>query len=178
MTVKFTHRLAQPSDKDKITALMNAAIEHLQKGFLTPTQITASFETMGLDTTLLEDQTYFVILHEDTIVGCGGWSRRETLFGANHTTGRSDALLDPTKDAARIRAMYTHPDWKRQGIGKLIISLCENAAEKEGFRKFQLAATLAGQPLYHSAGYRPVENFIAKTSQNIDVPLIKMTKSL
>lgn len=177
MTAIFTHRLACPNDIDNITQVMNAAIEHLQKGFLTPEQITASFETMGLDTTLIKDQTYFVILHGDDIVGCGGWSRRATLFGANHTTGRDDALLNPEIDAARIRAMYTHPQWNRQGIGRMIISLCEAAASQEGFTKFQLAATLAGQPLYHAAGYHAVENFIAETSQNIDVPLIKMAKT-
>lgn len=174
----FTSRLAQESDMPAMTALMNAAISTLQKDFLTGPQVAASFEIMGLDSQLISDQTYFIILYGDTIVGCGGWSRRMTLFGGNQTNGRDDALLDPHRDPARIRAMFTHPLWTRKGIGRLILDLCEAAARAEGFRRCQLAATLAGNPLYRAAGYTPVEHFTAQTSQNIEVPLIKMAKSL
>lgn len=178
MTEDFTHRLATMDDIAALTALMTAAITRLQSPFLTPEQIAASSEVMGLDTRLIDDKTYFVILQGETIVGCGGWSRRATLFGGNHTQGRDDALLAPETEAARIRAMYTHPDWTRKGIGRLILSLCEQAAHGEGFHQFELAATLAGQPLYRAAGYAPIESFTVKTSDNVDVPLIRMGKSI
>ncbi|WP_339861430.1 GNAT family N-acetyltransferase [Paremcibacter congregatus] len=178
MNEKFTPRLATLADIPQIRSLMDAAIFTLQKEFLTPDQITASVEAMGLDTTLIEDSTYFVILDQKTVVGCGGWSRRATLFGGNQTIGRDDALLNPAQDPARIRAMYTHPDWKRQGIGRMILGLCEAAAQAEGFHRLELAATLAGVPLYRAAGYHDVEKFTAQTSQNIDVPLVRMAKNL
>lgn len=178
MTEKFTHRRARKEDMSRLTNLMNAAISALLPSFLNPEQVTASFEVMGLDSKLIEDGTYFVILHQDNFVGCGGWSRRATLFGGNHTSGRDDAWLDPKEDAARIRAMYTHPDWTRQGIGRLILDLCEQDARKQGFHRFELAATLSGQPLYRAAGYEVVESFSAKTSQDIDVPLIRMSRTV
>ena len=178
MFENFTSRLALEADMEDLIALMTAAISTLQSGFLNDEQVTASFEVMGLDTKLIEDKTYFVILCQDTIVGCGGWSRRATLFGGNQTRDRDDALLDPKVDAARIRAMYTHPDWTRRGIGRLILELCEQAARKEGFSRCQLAATLSGQPLYRAAGYQPIEYFTVVTSKNIEVPLVKMAKSI
>ncbi len=125
LTEKFSSRPARMADMDTLTALMKASISTLQSAFLNTDQVIASFEVMGLDTQLIEDKTYYVILRHETIVGCGGWSRRATLFGGNHTKGRDDALLDPGRDAARIRAMYTHPNWSRQGIGRLILDLCE-----------------------------------------------------
>src|ERR1700733_10499634 len=108
---------------------------------------------MGLDTQLIKDGTYFVIEADGCIAGCGGWSRRATLFGGNHTAGRSEALLDPARDAARVRAMYTHPDFARKGVGRMILAHCEAAAAKEGFRKVELAATMSGLPLYRVCGY-------------------------
>lgn len=178
MTEEFSNRLAQAADMDALTLLMQAAISTLLQDFLEPEQVKASFDIMGLDTALIKDKTYYVICHKDTIVGCGGWSRRTTLFGGNHTKGRDDALLDPKTDAARIRAMYTHPNWTRKGIGRKILTLCEDAAHREGFRRFELAATLSGQPLYRAAGYQPIEFFTAQTSKNIDVPLVRMAKSI
>ncbi|PCI52038.1 MAG: GNAT family N-acetyltransferase [Alphaproteobacteria bacterium] len=178
MTEKFRSRTATKADIAVLTTIMNASISMLQGDYLKREQVSASFEVMGLDTKLIEDKTYFVILHAKTIVGCGGWSRRATLFGGNHTKDRDDALLDPKTDAARIRAMYTHPDWTRKGIGRRILNLCENAARREGFRRFELAATLSGQPLYLAAGYEPITFFTARTSKNIDVPLVRMAKSV
>lgn len=178
MTEKFSSRPALAADMEDLTALMKASISTLQSAFLSVEQVTASFEVMGLDTKLIEDKTYYVILHEKTIVGCGGWSRRATLFGGNQTKGRDDALLDPKKEAARIRAMYTHPDWTRKGIGRMILGLCEDAARRRGFSRVELAATLSGLPLYRAAGYEPIEFFTAKTSKNIDIPLVRMVKSI
>ena len=89
---------------------------------------------MGLDTQLVDDGTYFVVTRAGVLAGCGGWSRRATMYGGDQSPGRNSALLDPAKDAARIRAMYTHPDFVRRGIGRLILSLCEGAASPKDLR--------------------------------------------
>ncbi len=165
----FTHRIAVMSDIPEIKNLMAIAITELQKSFLTPIELKASRETMGLDNTLIKDQTYYVILHaegshNETIVGCGGWGKRATLFGGSHSVGRSEALLDSNSDPARIRAMYTHPDWVRKGIGSYIIALGEYAAKENGFKRMVMGATLSGQPLYEHCGYVVAEKINEKTS--------------
>src|SRR5262249_4181318 len=121
---------------------MDSAIRDLLKPYLPAEAIEASFSIMGLDTQLIEDGTHFVIEAERQIVGCGGWSRRATLFGGDHSAGRDAALLDPGTEPARVRAMYTRPNWTRRGIGRLVLELCESAAAAEGFRRAELAATL------------------------------------
>jgi GNAT superfamily N-acetyltransferase len=156
---------------------MEAAIAELQKGFLTAEQIESSRAIMGLDSQLIADGTYFIVEAGDELAGCGGWSRRETLYGNDGTAGRSGRLLDPARDAARVRAMYTHPDHARKGVGKLILSLCEEAARREGFRRVELVATLSGVPLYTARGYVRGEEFVDNRG-GVDVPLIRMTKSL
>lgn len=173
----FTHRLATEADIPALRALMAAAIDELQQGFLTPAQIAASRLVMGLDTQLLADRTYFAIESGGALAGCGGWSRRSTLFGGNHTPGRDPALLDPATDAARVRAMYTAPGFARRGVGRLILSLCEAAAAAEGFRRVELAATLSGEPLYRACGYHPIEPF-SVDADGVPVPLIRMGKEL
>lgn len=179
---QFSHRWATAADIPAITAIMDVAIAELQRGFLTPEQIIASHELMGLDTQLIDDRTYLVIEvageSDSEIVGCGGWSRRKTLFGGNHTGGRDASLLDPAKDAAPVRAMYTLPDWTRRGIGRLIIELCENAARAAGFSRTRLMATLSGEPLYLACGYRPTERVEVPTAKDITVPLIRMEKDI
>ena len=173
----FSHRIATSADIPGISSLMTAAISELQRGFLTPEQIAASRLVMGLDTQLIADGTYFVVEASADLAGCGGWSRRATLFGGDHTPGREPALLDPAKDAARIRAMYTAPDFTRRGVARLILGLCETAAAAEGFRAAEMAATLAGEPLYLACGYREVERFTAMGG-DVPVPLIRMRKAL
>lgn len=174
----FTHRLAELDDVPALRALMQAAISELLKPFLDSEQVAASFHVMGLDTQLIRDGTYFCIECEGRIAGCGGWSRRATLFGGDHSQGRDAALLDPAREPARVRAMYTHPDFVRQGVGRLILSLCEGAAAKEGFLRTELAATLAGEPLYRACGYADIEQFTADTPSGVPVPLIRMGKRL
>jgi GNAT superfamily N-acetyltransferase len=149
----------------------------LQKDFLDPAQIDSSRAIMGLDTQLVDDGTYFVVESEDRIAGCGGWSRRATLYGGDHSAGRDTALLDPTVDPAKIRAMYTHPDFARRGVGRRILGLCEAAARAEGFTVLDLMATRAGRPLYESAGFRPLEQ-VTDASGGAPVPLIRMRKQL
>ena len=174
----LTIRLALASDLPALTALMNLAIGELLKPFLTPEQVRGSYEIMGLDTQLIADGTYFVVEDEaGTIGGCGGWSRRATLFGGDHSAGRDAALLDPQRDAARVRAMYTHPNFTRLGIGRLVLGTCEAAARAEGFKTFELAATMGGEPLYRACGYDEIEPFTAMTSGGV-VPLIRMGKGL
>jgi GNAT superfamily N-acetyltransferase len=173
----FTHRLATDADIPALRALMDAAIGELQRGFLTTGQIAASRAVMGLDTQLIADGTYFAVASGGELAGCGGWSRRATLFGGNHTPGRDPALLDPAADAARIRAMYTAPGFTRRGVGRLVLSLCEAAAAAEGFCRVELAATLSGEPLYLACGYHPIEPFSVDAGGTA-VPLIRMAKSL
>mgnify|MGYP000521552779 CR=1 FL=1 len=127
---EFTHRIATYEDIPTIEVLMELSINELLGPLLSAEQLEASFDSMGLDDQLIKDGTYFMIFCDEVFVGCGGWSNRETLFGGNHTPNRDDNFLDPLKDSARIRAMYTHPDWARQGIGSLVMHLGENAAKK------------------------------------------------
>jgi GNAT superfamily N-acetyltransferase len=157
---------------------MAASIRALLPNFLPPATVEASFEVMGLDTQLIDDGTYYIVECDGALAGCGGWSRRNTLFGGDHSVGRNAALLDPKADAARVRAMYTSPDFTRRGIGRLVLRLCEQAAAAEGFTSAELAATLAGEPLYRACGYEEIERIEAPTSKGICVPLIRMGKSL
>jgi GNAT superfamily N-acetyltransferase len=171
-------RVATLADVPEIRTLMDRAIKRLMPPFLSPEAIVASLELMGLDTQLITDGTYFAVVEDDRIIGCGGWSRRATLFGGDHTAGRSDALLDPARDAARVRAMYTDPDHARRGIGRAILDACEVAARAEGFLIEELVATLAGEPLYRACGFTQVEAFDQTTNAGVAVPLIRMTKRL
>jgi GNAT superfamily N-acetyltransferase len=173
----LTHRLAQRSDIDPLRGMMDAAIAELQKPFLDAAQIDASRTLMGLDTQLIDDGTYFVVEEDGALAGCGGWSRRATLYGGDQSPGRSAALLDPAVDAARVRAMYTHPDHARRGVGRLILSLCEQAARADGFTRVELMATLAGQPLYAACGYRALET-LSDARGGAAVPLVRMGKRL
>lgn len=157
---------------------MDSAIVELQRGFLSEEEIAASFSIMGLDTQLIEDGTYFIVESEGVIAGSGGWSRRATLFGGNHSAGRDAALLDPAKEPARVRAMYTNPSFARRGIGRMILALSEAAARVEGFLRVELAATLAGEPLYRTCGYAAIEHFLSDTPSGVRVPLIRMGKML
>ena len=126
---------------------------------------------------LIDDGTHFVVEADGELAGCGGWSRRATLYGGDQTPGRSAALLDPEKDAARIRAMYTHPKHTREGVGRLILSICEDAARAEGFRRAELVATMSGEPLYRACGYLPLER-IEDARGGVAVPLLRMYKML
>jgi GNAT superfamily N-acetyltransferase len=173
----LTHRLAGRDDLAALEALMDAAIGELQKPFLDERQIASSRAIMGLDTQLVDDGTYFIVESGGELAGCGGWSRRATLYGGDRTSGRSAALLDPAGDAARIRAMYTHPRHARQGVGRLILSLCEEAARSEGFTRIELMSTLAGEPLYRSCGYASLER-LTDDRGGAPVPLVRMGKAL
>ncbi|MCA1661939.1 MAG: GNAT family N-acetyltransferase [Novosphingobium sp.] len=158
---------------------MRNAIEQLQAAYLTPAQIVASRESMGLDTRLVEDGTYFVIEAGTLLVGCGGWSRRATLYGGDHAAAlRDDRLLDPATEPARIRAMYTDPAHARRGVGRLVLALCEDAARAAGFARVELMATAAGEPLYRSCGYTLIERVDRLSPRGVAVPGAVMGKDL
>lgn len=175
----FSHRLATLDDIGAIMALMKKAIDALQRDFLDPDQIAASRAIMGLDTQLIRDGTYFLVESGGALAGCGGWSRRATLYGGDHSADlRDPAPLDSAIDAARVRAMFTDPGFVRRGIGRLILALCEEAASAAGFRRTELMATLAGEPLYRACGYEEIERVTAPPLDGVAVPLVRMGKFL
>ncbi len=169
---------ALSNDLPDLRDLMGKSIESLQVPFLNEAQIRASYEVMGLDTQLIKDNTYFAVFADETLVGCGGWSKRATLYGGDHSKGRNARLLDPSCEPARIRAMYTHPDHARRGIGRLILETCEQAARDAGFARAEMMATLAGVPLYLACGYVKIEEIFDTTSDGTKIPLIRMGKQL
>ena len=178
----MVHRIATEADIPEIIALMQASIAFNMKTFLSVAEIEAAKETMGVDKTLIADKTYFVIeteaAGETVMIGCGGWGKRKTLYGGDHTRGRDDSMSDPGNDAARIRAMYTHPDWTRLGIGTRLLELGESAARKAGFQTIELGATLAGEPLYLKCGYQEISREVQIADNGSKNFIIKMVKTL
>ena len=175
----FTHRVATLDDLDALREVMRRSIATLQTSFLTPDQVRVSHTVMGLDTQLVRDGTYFVVESGERIAGCGGWSWRSTLYGGDDSmVSREPEALDPATDAARIRAMYTDPDFARQGVGRIVIELCEEAALRAGFRRATMMATMAGVPLYKACGYVEVEPVLSAPIEGIRVPLVRMEKRL
>ena len=172
---ELTSRLAVNADVPALATLMEAAIGELQRGYLDDDQIASSRAIMGIDTQLIEDGTYFVVEIDGALAGCGGWSRRATLYGGNQTPGRDSALLDPAVDPARVRAMYTAPAFARRGVGRRILALCESAAAAEGFTRLELMSTLSGEPLYTAYGFRPLERLEDATG-GAPVPIVRMEK--
>jgi len=178
-THRLAHRIATLDDVPAIRALMDRAIGELQRGFLSEAEIVASRAVMGLDTQLIRDGSYFLIEEGSRLAGCGGWSHRATLYGGDHSAALRDArLLDPAHDPARIRAMFTDPAFARRGVGRMILSLCEDAARAAGFTRAEMMATLAGQPLYAACGYTPIERVSAAPVDGVAVPLMRMGKVL
>ena len=165
---------------------MQSAIVENMKSFLSPAEIEAAKETMGVDQTLIEDQSYFIIEslvgnvleNKNIMVGCGGWGKRKTLYGGDHTVGRDDNFSDPMVDAARIRAMYTHPKWIRCGIGSYLLDLSETSARNAGFKTIELGATLPGEPFYLASGYKEISRETSIAANGAENVVIKMTKAL
>ncbi len=177
-------RRATHADAPALSALISSSVDALQTEFLDEKQRLSSRAIMSLDTQLIDDGTYFVVEIVESaghgarhIAGCGGWSRRNTLYGGDGASGRDLSLLDVTTDRARVRAMYTHPRFVRRGVASLILKLCESAARREGFARAQLASTLAGEALYRRDGWVEVERFVDDRG-GAPVPLITMTKAL
>lgn len=174
-----TARLATETDLPAIASLMDRAIDELQAAFLSPEQVAASRASMGLDTQLVADRTYWLVFADHKLAGCGGWSRRATLYGGDHAADlRDPALLDPGWEAARIRAMYTDPTFARQGVGREVLRVCEEAARAAGFTRAQLMATAAGEPLYRACGYQVMERVERLRAHGVAVPGAIMEKAL
>lgn len=175
--MEFNSRLATATDAERLRSVMAASISELQVGFLTKEQIESSRAIMGIDQQLIADGTYYIVERNGVVAGCGGWSRRATLYGSDDTSGRDPHLLDPAVDAARVRAMYTNPAFARQGVGWMILTLCERAAAAEGFKRLELMGTMSGQPLYTKYGFVPVEH-VEDDRGGAAVPLVKMEKPI
>jgi GNAT superfamily N-acetyltransferase len=190
MTTPLLYRLATPADIPHLGPLIEASIRGLQTGDYSPSQIEHAIGTwLGLDTQLVADQTYFVVEVPTTanpeqlptiggLAACGGWSRRKTPFGSDHRPDRDDSFLDPLTDAAKIRAFFVHPAWARRGIGSSILTLCEQAAHAEGFRRLEMGATLTGIPLYRRHGYIAQERIELPLANGETLPIVGMTKQL
>ncbi|HXY08853.1 MAG TPA: GNAT family N-acetyltransferase [Terriglobales bacterium] len=177
-------RPATPDDIPVLAKLIDASVRGLQSPDYSPSQIDAALRTVyGVDSQLIADGTYFVAEVEEgeqptgsAIVGCGGWSKRKTLFGGDHWNNRHDDLLDPQRDAAKIRAFFVHPSWARQGIGSMILETSERAAQRAGFTRLEMGATLSGVPFYLAKGYDALENLEVPLSNGQSLPIVRMAK--
>jgi GNAT superfamily N-acetyltransferase len=151
----YVLRLATPADVPALAALIERSARALCVGFYSPAQTEAAIRhVFGVDSQLIADRTYFVALEDANIVGCGGWSRRPTLYGGDQRRmGGAADRLDPARDAARVRAFFVDPNHVRRGIGRLLLDACVGAARDEGFSRLELMATLPGVPLYRAQGF-------------------------
>ena len=179
---QFQIRQANSSDVGELRILIERSVRDLQRNDYTPAQIEGALgHALGLDTQLIDDGTYFAAIpvsQPDRIAGCGGWSYRKTLFGSDHGPNRESAVLDPATESAKIRAIFVHPEWARQGLGTLILKHCEDAAQRAGFRSFEMGSTLTGVPLYSLKGYRRRENVSIPLPNGEVLPIIHMVKKL
>ena len=170
-------RLATTEDIPALDHLMRNSVRGLSAGFYTERQIELSLiHVFGIDSQLIADGTYFIAEVDGRIAGCGGWSKRRTLYGGDQTKTGEDNLLDPATEPARIRAFFVAPDFARQGIGRALIEACEAAARNAGFSHLQLGATLPGVPLYAALGYRPVKEVAEPMPEGEVLPLVIMGK--
>lgn len=180
-TPKFTLRLATTADVPALHQLIEQSIRGLQTNEYTPTQIQGAIgHALGLDTQLIADQTYFIAEPAGSpgiLAGCGGWSFRKTLFGSDHGPNRVVESLDPTTDAAKIRAIFIHPDFARQGLGSLLLQHCEDVAHRAGFIRYEMGSTLTGVPLYTLRGYQRLNQVDVPLPNGEVLPVIRMTKS-
>jgi GNAT superfamily N-acetyltransferase len=174
----ITIRLATFDDVAELQQLIALSVRGLSTDYYTQNQIESAIKYIfGIDSQLITDGTYYIAEKENVKVGCGGWSKRNTLFGGDQHKDIEDPLLDPAKDAARIRAFFVHPDHARQGIGRKIINVCEDAAKANGFTSFELGATLPGVPLYEVMGYVAVERIDVTLADKELLGIVKMRKN-
>jgi GNAT superfamily N-acetyltransferase len=169
-------RLAQSADIPALSQLIEESVRALSLGYYTEPQIESALRyVFGPDTQLVADQTYYVIESEDgTLIAAGGWSRRQTLFGGDQMKGATDSLLDPSTEAARIRAFFVHPSWARRGLGRRLFDRCAADATRAGFRKLELMATLPGEPFYLALGFASMERLVATLPDGVTIPLVRM----
>ena len=179
---QFLVRQAESADIPALHTLIELSVRGLQRDDYSPAQIEGALgHALGLDTQLIEDRTYFVAVPVDQpglIVGCGGWSNRKTLFGSDHGPNRQDTFLNPRTDAAKIRAIFVHPQWARRGLGTLILQHCEEAAQRAGFSILEMGSTLTGVPLYTLKGYLPRKTVAVPLPNGETLPVVHMVKVL
>jgi GNAT superfamily N-acetyltransferase len=173
----------RPATIDDIPALeplISRSVRALSPGYYNAEQIeSALIHIFGIDSQLINDGTYYIAEAEQAAVGCGGWSKRKTLYGGDQAKGAMpDPLLNPAMEAARIRAFYVHPDWARRGIARQILAVCETAAKNANFQAVELVATMPGEPLYQACGYQAIERFEIDLPDGIKLALTKMQKNL
>jgi GNAT superfamily N-acetyltransferase len=182
-------RKATAADIPRLREVIEASVRGLQAADYSPAQIEGALRSVyGVDSQLITDGTYLVAetfesekqesRNQPEIIGCGGWSKRRTLYGGDQYAGREDALLDPGCDAAKIRAFFVHPAWARRGIGGLILEACENAAREAGFARLEMGATLSGVAFYRAKGYTAVENQEVALGNGERLPIVRMAKEL
>jgi GNAT superfamily N-acetyltransferase len=176
-------RTATAADVPRLREVIEASVRGLQANDYSPAQIEGALKSVyGVDSQLIADGTYLVAEVESPsqpeIVACGGWSKHKTLYGGDQFAGREDSLLDPTRDAAKIRAFFVHPKWARQGIGGMILKACENAALKAGFTRLEMGATLSGIAFYKAKGYAEIENQEAPLGNGEVLPIVRMAKAI
>jgi GNAT superfamily N-acetyltransferase len=170
-------RPARHEDIPSIEVLIATSARALLAPCYSAEQIEAALGSVfAVDTELLEDGTYFVVLRGATVAGCGGWSRRRTLFGASNRQAHEDTALDPTRDPARIRAFFVHPAFTRRGIGAMLMRHSQRAAADAGFRAMELVATLGGEPLYTAFGFVATERFDIALSSALRMSVVRMRK--
>src|SRR5262249_9790336 len=157
--------------------LIPRSVRGLSRGYYDDAQIESAIRfVFGPDTQLIADGTYFVVVTaSDSIVGCGGWSRRRTLYGGDQMKSGADPLVDPATEPGRIRAFFVDPDWSRRGIGSKLMNACVDAARAGGFHTLELAATLPGVPLYRAFGFRELEQVTAPTPDGVGLPIVRMS---
>jgi GNAT superfamily N-acetyltransferase len=203
----FHLRHATPPDIPHLRELIESSVRHLQANDYTPAQIEGALQSVyGVDTQLIADGTYFAVetaqnsrgsaaaphavpaatAEENShprsttplLVACGGWSKRKTLYGGDQYALREDSLLDPARDAAKIRAFFVHPQWVRRGLGSMILEACEIAARAAGFTRLEMGATLSGVAFYRAKGYAPLENLQVPLSNGEMLPIVRMAKEI
>ena len=175
-----TIRLAEESDIPALECLIPLSVRGLQASHYSPEQMEAAIGSVfGVDRQLIRDGTYFVAADANQLIGCGGWSKRKTLFGSDHHHAtRDDAELDPQSDAARIRAFFVHPDYARRGIGRAIVEACEHAIRGAGYQQIELAATLPGEAFYQACGYISGKREDVRLPNGLTLQIVRMTKQL
>src|SRR3989304_9260766 len=172
-------RMATMKDVPALKALIPTSARELSKGYYTPQQAESAIKYIfGADTQLIADKTYYIAEADGQVMGCGGWSKRKTLYGGDQMKTEQDPLLDPEQDAGRIRAFFIHPEWARKGIGRRIIEACEEAAKADGFTRMELGATLPGEPLYAAMGYEVTDRFDIPMGDGTALPAAHMKKQL
>jgi GNAT superfamily N-acetyltransferase len=181
--VKVQIRKAEAADVSRLREIIDVSVRGLQSNDYSPAQIEGALQSVyGVDSQLIADGTYLVAedisLPNPAIIACGGWSKRKTLYGGDQYAGREDSLLDPSRDAAKIRAFFVHPQWARRGIGSMILAACEDAALAAGFGRLEMGSTLSGVAFYKAKGYTEVECQNVPLSNGEILPIVKMTKQL